>query len=707
MREIADTIKEANKLRAELGMPLLEEVDEATVAAAAARDTPAAAPPQQTDEEAALAAQKDQQTLEVMAKIEKAKKKRQQTQVIGKSLGEELAAEDEGVLAWVMKHKVGAVGDNSASSAKQKERELAKRTARMLDDTDKLLEEDEGPQRRQPAAKKRRSSGRSGAPVPAVIAHRPEDLQEGEIVMVLKDASVLAGANDLNEEEDELENINLLELQKAKEFQERKRKKPIYDVYGDLDSGKKSILAQYDEKPERAKFKLDEEGRVEVDVDAKLDRVRERLNANKKMLYDLSEPTAALSSEFYSHEELASFKKPTDKKQKKTRRKKLRKKPTTAELIAAMETEADEGEGEDHGSRQEKSVKQRRDEAERSAEVAKRKEGWSKATERAREESRSIYGTKGVKEEPDDEDEAVEDVEDDLYSAVSKARRAALTKRSQANVAQSIAASRTRSDEKVSAGDGGLVLSATTEFCASLTTEGLALKAKKKRKQREEEQEEAMEEEAQPELKQEEKMDEEEKEEEERPKSGFRVVEPGKATTSTTTSVTKRIIKAEAAAKAEPRLESVVPEEPLVAKGLAATLQLLNQQGGMKSLELDSVSGRARDKVLEIPDSDDPAPNIRIDKYDEFGRKMTPREAFRHLSHRFHGKMPGKKKTEKRLQKYEDDLKKKKMSSLDTPLMSLQAMQKAQEVAKAPYVLLSSTSATISRGGLDLSKPEK
>jgi U4/U6.U5 tri-snRNP-associated protein 1 len=31
---------------------------------------------------------------------------------------------------------------------------------------------------------------------------------------------------------------------------------------------------------------------------------------------------------------------------------------------------------------------------------------------------------------------------------------------------------------------------------------------------------------------------------------------------------------------------------------------------------------------------------------------MTPREAFRHLSHRFHGKMPGKKKTEKRIQKY-------------------------------------------------------
>jgi hypothetical protein len=46
------------------------------------------------------------------------------------------------------------------------------------------------------------------------------------------------------------------------------------------------------------------------------------------------------------------------------------------------------------------------------------------------------------------------------------------------------------------------------------------------------------------------------------------------------------------------------------------------------------------------------------------------------------------------------------MNSLDTPLMSLQAMQKAQEVTKAPYLVLSSTSTTISRG-LDLSKPNK
>jgi hypothetical protein len=47
------------------------------------------------------------------------------------------------------------------------------------------------------------------------------------------------------------------------------------------------------------------------------------------------------------------------------------------------------------------------------------------------------------------------------------------------------------------------------------------------------------------------------------------------------------------------------------------------------------------------------------------------------------------------------------MSSQDTPLMSLQAMQKAQEVTKAPYLVLSSSSTSVISRGLDLSKPEK
>lgn len=64
---------------------------------------------------------------------------------------------------------------------------------------------------------------------------------------------------------------------------------------------------------------------------------------------------------------------------------------TTADLIRAIEN-ADEGGEDDYGSRNEKSAKQLQEEAERSAELARRRDGWSKALERAREESRSLYG---------------------------------------------------------------------------------------------------------------------------------------------------------------------------------------------------------------------------------------------------------------------------------------------------------------------------
>jgi len=203
------------------------------------------------------------------------------------------------------------------------------------------------------------------------------------------------------------------------------------------------------------KFKLDDEGRVKVDVETQLDRVRERLNANQKMLYDISGSTGSVASDFYNHEELVSFKKTGDKKvapspksflssdhtpfcfltQKSRKKKKLRKKSSTVDLIKAIESEKpDEEEGEDHGSRA-VAAKQKKEEAERLAELARRKEGWSKAVERAREESLSIFGTRGVREVPDEEEEkeiAKEDemeVEEGLYSAVAQARREALAKK--------------------------------------------------------------------------------------------------------------------------------------------------------------------------------------------------------------------------------------------------------------------------------------
>ena len=59
-------------------------------------------------------------------------------------------------------------------------------------------------------------------------------------------------------------------------------------------------------------------------------------------------------------------------------------------------------------------------------------------------------------------------------------------------------------------------------------------------------------------------------------------------------------------------------------------------------------------------------PDVQLKYMDDFGRNMNQKEAFKHLSHQFHGKGSGKQKTEKHLKKIEDEGKRMAMSSLDS-----------------------------------------
>lgn len=82
----------------------------------------------------------------------------------------------------------------------------------------------------------------------------------------------------------------------------------------------------------------------------------------------------------------------------------------------------------------------------------------------------------------------------------------------------------------------------------------------------------------------------------------------------------------------------------------------------------------------------DEAPKeIHLERLDEFGRIMTPKQAFRLLSHKFHGKGPGKMKQEKRMKQYHDELKMKQMTSSQ----SAERMREAQAQLKTPYLVLS------------------
>ncbi|KAI5286615.1 hypothetical protein KEM52_001927 [Ascosphaera acerosa] len=59
-------------------------------------------------------------------------------------------------------------------------------------------------------------------------------------------------------------------------------------------------------------------------------------------------------------------------------------------------------------------------------------------------------------------------------------------------------------------------------------------------------------------------------------------------------------------------------------------------------------------------------PDVQLKYVDEFGRLMDQKEAFKHLSHQFHGKGSGKMKTAKHLKKIEEEKKREAMSTLDS-----------------------------------------
>jgi len=57
----------------------------------------------------------------------------------------------------------------------------------------------------------------------------------------------------------------------------------------------------------------------------------------------------------------------------------------------------------------------------------------------------------------------------------------------------------------------------------------------------------------------------------------------------------------------------------------------------------------------DFKEKDNYKPNISLDYIDDDGRLLNAKEAFRYLSHKFHGKGPGKNKVEKRMKKNEQE----------------------------------------------------
>ncbi|KAG7321368.1 hypothetical protein KOW79_015783 [Hemibagrus wyckioides] len=664
------SIEETNKLRAKLGLKPLE-LNEAKKELG-------------TKEEPMLAevinpVQIRQQT-EIREKLAALKEKRLLNQKLGKV--KTLADDDpwlDDASAWVEKSRKLA-----------KEKEMAEKRAKLLEEMDEEfgvsnLVEQEFAQRKMEAYGSKDLKG-------LTVQHKMASFKEGEtVILTLQDKGVL------EEKEDVLVNVNIVDREKAEKNVELKKKKPEYKPYDEEESvddmvtfKPKSILSKYDEELEGEKkksFRLSAGGYASGDRERELQAIKDTL---RNQAQSLDMPALAVASEYYTSQEMVGFKK-TKRRVKKIRK---REKPVKAEDLLT-----DDSRSTDFGSR--------------SRGRGRKQIDGEEMEDSPKDESSSKVDTLQQSDDirtadmdiSDDEDffppepEAIEEDEAELelqkqLEKQRKLKQKQLLKDSGEKVMEQLQVMEKVGEDAADDPDkkNNIVFNATSEFCRTLgdiPTYGLSGNREDQEDLMDFEQEEERDGAGGSDSDMDDKvgwstvnLDEEQK-------------QPDFATASTT----------------------ILDEEPIVNSGLAAALLLCKNKGLLDTqvqkvarvrapkgalpndnyciedkMAIDDKYSRReeyRGFTQEFKEKESYKPDVKIEYVDESGRKLTPKEAFRQLSHRFHGKGSGKMKTEKRMKKLEEEALLKKMSSSDTPLGTVALLQEKQKSQKTPYIVLS------------------
>lgn len=677
--EISLSIEETNKLRISLGLKPLSIDNEPKKESA-----------EDNYEKYKDDLKKTEETKKIQEKIQRSRNKRElKKKLSGKGLGELEEGEDDDTLAWIKRQK-------------KRQKELADMKRKQLEEMDKEVIEEY------------KSENLKGLKV----GHDISEIEEGEEeILVLKDAIITED----DDGDDELISNRLTEKEKLQKNLELKKKKNIYGgVYDDEEAlyGKKKILSQYDDDDDDNKgFILNGNGEV---FDTSLHKADENKNGFKKGALDLNYNKMQEIKDYYTKDEMVSFKKPKKKKKKKhTRKIKL--------------------DGEDDNF------------IESETSIDSSVQAEIKPVEK--------YSYSNITSNIDD----VNFIDDDeLQIALSKARRkntkklVKSIKETVQDVKQEDIKEKEREKKEDELEDEENILSndlrrkeevegikfinevsETSEFIRNIPTLPLLQRQNQNEKQsssnenNELEKEENIEMESENESNNEETkiLDNKNKELEE----GERIEseDEGLISQSNEQSTTSTGIAA-------------IEEEPLISSGMAATVSLLLQKGIVnpvtkEELEKEKLqiekekwlneqkindiikerrkqkdrdrkdrhgrSSRDRDRDRDY-DRDDIyrererareaekkfknyKPVVNIEYHDEFGRTLTQKEAFRQLSHKFHGKTSGKLKTEKRLKKLEEELKLQQMSSTDTPLGTVSALQEKTKAMGSAHLVLS------------------
>lgn len=662
------SIEETNKLRAKLGLKPLELNENKKELGT--KEEPLVA---ETINPVLIKQQK-----EIREKLAALKEKRILNQKLGKV--KTLAEDDwlDDTCAWVERSRKMA-----------KEKEMAEKRAKLLEEMDEefgvsSLVEEEFAQSKSHAYTSQDLKGLK-------VQHKVDSFNEGQtVILTLQDKGVL------EEEEDVLVNVGLVDKEKAEKNVELKKKKPDYKPYKEEESvddmvmlKSHSVLSKYDEEIEGEKkksFRLNTGGFADGERERELQAMREAL---RNQAQSLEMPALSIASEYYTPQEMVSFKKT------KRRVKKIRKKE---KVTAADELMLDDTRSSDFGSRSR--GRGRREVGADGEEVKEEDEENSLPHDRPQMSDDIRMAEMDISDEEDfappepavlDEDEAEQELQKQLEKQ-RKLKQKQLLRDSGEKVAEQIKALGKGDNDNDPEKRNNIVFNATSEFCRTLgdiPTYGLSGNR--------EDQEDIMDFEQK-----EEKDDAGDSDSEMDENVGWSTVnldeeqkQPDFATASAT----------------------ILDEEPIVNSGLAAALLLCKNKGLLDTQMQKVARVRAPKGALpndnyciedkmgfddkysrreeyrgftqDFKEKDGYKPDVKIEYVDESGRRLTPKEAFRQLSHRFHGKGSGKMKTERRMKKLEEEALLKKMSSSDTPLGTVALLQEKQKSQKTPYIVLS------------------
>lgn len=615
----ANTIQELNEVRKAMGLKPLPVPNAAPTAPkeSSKDDTGEVASTIETREAAAgenyrkvLEAEKAKRDRE--AKIAAIKKERDRAQRLatlkGQGLGD-LDDEDDGdAKSWL-------------KSMKKKQKKIAE-SRRQQDEADAA------------AAAARKAADYSSKDLAGVkVGHDMSALLDGDDqILTLKDSAVL-GEDD---EGDELENLNLREQEKLDEKLNLKKKRPVYDPNDIDDTAEHSILAQYDEEingKKKKTFNLDGKGTISDLAD-----ILEAPVQRKKMLQSLDVDIMQDSpvSDYLDHSEI-KVKKP--KKKKKS-----------------------------------KSTRQRDDEDAL----------FPGGQVPAADEAMDIDSAPTTRKRKTIDDAFVDD--EDLQASLSIQRRQALKKQKRvrpedlAKQLRAEAAQDAQNDDQ-EAESGGLVLDETSEFLSAINKPEADEDSRPRKKSKSREPVTAMD------------NDASDEEMENAPHTRGESAER------------------DGSAAPEELATTGVDEEKYVAQGLGATLSLLKERkiidednsGAEKnehfrrrelflaeqarliaqvdedakrqrerdraSGHLDRMNARDREEYARRQNADREFKlsniraqllkkhkfNVELKYVDDQGRHLNQKEAFKELSHQFHGKTSGKGKTDKKLSKIEQE----------------------------------------------------